>query len=146
MFEDIAYQAIPFFFTMAIAYGGLQISELFKNKAANMLIALAVALFAASNAFLADFIYSILGPATMLFIIFFFVGFAYKLFNKKKEKDYTLMVIILGLVMLLLTAGAGGSSAVPVSGLFSEDMVVILALVFIAAMFYATYKQDNKQK
>jgi len=146
MFEDIAYQAIPFFFTLAIAYGGLQISALFKNKAANMLIALALALFAASNASLVEFIYAILGPATILFIVFFFVGFAYKLFSKKKERDYTLMVIVLGLVTLLVTAGAAGNPYVPIGELFSEDMVVVLALVFILAMFYAAYKQEKPKE
>lgn len=146
MFEDLAYQFIPFFFTLAVAYGALQVSELFKNKAVNTLIALIIALFAASNADLVSFIYFILAPATMLFIVFFFIGFLYKFFKKRENMDFTLVVIALGLLLLLLAAGAADSQLVPISNMFSENMIVLLGLVFIIAMFYASYRQSEEGK
>jgi phosphate starvation-inducible membrane PsiE len=144
MFEDLAYPFIPFFFTLAIAYGALQISELFKNKAANMLIALVVGFFAASQPDIVAFVYAILGPAVIFFIIFFFIGFLYKFFKKKGPTDFTIAVIILGLILLLLASGLNGNPLVPVGELLSENMVVLLGLVFILAMFYASYRQKTE--
>lgn len=145
MFEDLAYTFIPFFFTLAIAYGALQLSELFKNKAANMLIALVIAFFAATQPDLVTFIYAILGPAVIFFIIFFFIGFLYKFFKKKGPTDFTLAIIILALAVLLLAAGLAGSPLVPVSDFLSENMIVLIGLVFILAMFYASHRQQDKK-
>ncbi len=145
MLEGLAYQFIPFFFTLAVAYGALQVSGLFKNKAVNMLIAIVLALFAASTQGLVEFIYTLLYPATVLFIIFFFIGFVYKFFKERKETDYTLMVVVLGLLLLLMAAGVAGNPVVPIGSIMSENLVVLLGLVFIVAMFYASYKQMGKK-
>lgn len=139
----LAFEFIPFFFLLAIVYGGLQISKLFDNKAANMLIAIAIAMFGALTPEVSAFIYQVLPVASIFFVVFFFIGFVWKFFDSKKEKDYTLGIVVMGLLMLL---GAGlyqAGSPFPLGDILSENLMVGIAIIFIIAIFYAAYKQKS---
>jgi hypothetical protein len=99
---DFTTLGIPFFFLLAVAYGSLEFSGMFKNKAVNGMIALAVAAVSITNQPTVDFINQYLPFAGGLFALLFFFGFMLKSFGIKKDqkKDWTL--ISFSLIVLLI--------------------------------------------
>jgi hypothetical protein len=138
---------VPFFFVLAVVYGALQFSGIFQNKAVMAIIAIVIGLFAASNEVLVNFIMQIFVPATMLFIVFFFVGFIYSIFKKKAERDYTLFVVVVGLFLLyIVNAGERGFEEMAFMGMtITQNLVVLIGLMFILMIFYAAYRKGEKQ-
>lgn len=138
-------QLIPFFFVLAIVYGALEISNVFKNKAVNAIISIAIALFAIISPGVTAFIYQILPVAAIVFVIVFFLGFMKSFFGGKgdKDKDYTLPVIIVGLVLIFIVSQSENISRwIPqLSFLSNENFIVIVILAAIGFALYATYKK-----
>src|SRR4030043_415702 len=105
---DLITLLIPFLFMLAIVYGALDVSGVFRNKRVNALIALVFAFFSLTYEPAILFINQIMPFAIIFFVAFFFLGFVIKVARKGVDKDYTLLIIILGLVLLLFaTQGPG---------------------------------------
>jgi uncharacterized membrane protein YdjX (TVP38/TMEM64 family) len=141
---------LPFLFVLAIVYGALDLAAVFKKKAVNVIIALVVAVFAVSNVAIVDSIVAAMPWAAMLFIILFFIKFILSFFKteKGKEKDYTLIIIILALIAIfMLSQGTqliqdwlpGGF---PVS---EENLILIIGIVIIVAILYAAYNASKNR-
>lgn len=145
---DLMTFMLPMLFVLAIAYGGLEVAGVFKNRAVNALIALVVAFLAVSNAALAEFVVSVMPWAAMLFIIVFFIKFMLSMFKTKEgeKRDYTLIIVILGLVAIFL-AGQGSiiedwlPSGFPIS---EESLILLIGVIVIIAMFFAAYKSKSE--
>lgn len=139
---------IPFFFVLAVVYGALQFSGIFQNKAAMAIIAIVIGLFAATNETLVSFIMQIFVPATVFFIFFFFVGFLYSIFKKKAEKDYTLFVVFVALVLLyMVNSSTGGFDETLFMGItLNQNFIVLVGLILILMIFYATYRKGEGGK
>ncbi len=75
MIPYIMEYAIPFFFLLAVVYGALGISGVFKNRAVNLIIALVIALFGMTYQPFITWLYTIMPYAIALFIAVFFIGF-----------------------------------------------------------------------
>jgi hypothetical protein len=140
---------LPFLFVLAIVYGALDLAAVFKKKEVNVIIAVVIAAFSVSNAAIVDSIIAAMPWAAMLFIILFFIKFVLSFFKteKGKERDYTLIVIILALVAIFMASQGtqliqdwlpGGF---PVS---EENLILIIGIVVIVAMLYAAYKKANE--
>jgi hypothetical protein len=143
--------AIPFFLVLAIVFGGLEIGAPFKNKAAKGLIALVVALYAASSPDISSFLLQIMPAAAGLFIVVFLIGFLKKTFfgEKKRgeERNYGLIIVILALVLVFL-AGQGRTLEqwLP-SGFMGADTLILLAgVVLIVAILYIVSKKWGEGK
>lgn len=135
--------AMPFFFMLAIVYGALEVSGVFKNKAVNALIAVIIAFFAISSAQFIEFVYNILPYAAILFVIVFFLGFLTSPFRKKegkKEMDYTLLIVIAGLILIFLANQSSG-----ILDLQNSNIITLIGFAIILIIFYAAYKQGSKQ-
>jgi len=135
--------AIPFLFVLAIVYGALDVSNVFKNKGAKGIIAIVIAFFAISSQELVDFINSILPFAVILFIIVFFIAFVMALFKEKEGKkgvDYTMLTIIAALVLIFLA----NELSVSFIDLENSNLITIIGFVFILLIFFAAYKQQTK--
>lgn len=149
MIPYIMEYAIPFFFLLAVVYGALGISGVFKNRAVNLIIALAIAFFGMTYQPFITWLYVVMPYAIALFIAVFFIGFVVKLFKGKKggKKDYTLILIVIGLFLILFvrfgediedwTATLG----MPIT---YESLVGIVCIVVLIAFFYGAYKLSRQ--
>ena len=136
--------ALPFLFVLAISYGALQIANVFRNKAVNAVIALVISFFAISNADLVNFIIQSMPWMAMIFIAVFFIKFILNMFKQGKgERDYTLLIIILGLVLIFLI-GQGMQiihdwlpGGFPIT---EENLIMIIGVGIIVAIFFSAYR------
>jgi len=145
---DLISLLIPFLFMLAIVYGALDVAGVFRNRRVNAIIALVFAFFTLTYAPATEFINQIMPYAIMFFVVFFFLGFVIKIAKKGVEKDYTLLVIILGLVLLLF-ATQGPEFIAGFAPGFEEqgnNIMVISAIVFIGVILLAAYKLSIKEK
>ena len=69
---------LPFLLMLGIVYGALQMGSPIKNKGANFIIAIVLALFAATNQQAVDMINQFLPYAAVLFVGVFILGFVWK--------------------------------------------------------------------
>lgn len=145
MLQYIMEYAIPFFFLLAVVYGALGVSGVFKNRAVNGIIALVVAFFGMTYQPFTAWLYSIMPYAIALFIAVFFIGFVTKLFKSKRgePKDYTLILIVIGLFLILFVRfgeeveNITASLGMPVT---YENLVGIVGIAVLIAFLYSAYK------
>ena len=148
MAQDFLSFAVPLIFVFAIVYGAFEISKIFENKKIGGLIALAVSFFAISSEPVVAMINQFLPYAALFFIVVFFIGFVLSPFRGKGEKktDYTMIIIVIGLVMIfLINQGYDIISSFLPSGFLigSENFMVMAGLALIIAIFWAAYKKKG---
>jgi len=148
---DIFSFAIPFLFMFAVVFGALEIAAIFPNKKVNTLIALVFALFGVSYAPATEFINQVLPFAMIFFIIFFFIGFVVKvaksgLKTKEEKYDYTLLMIIVGLVLLFFATQGPQAIAWLMPGFEQQgnNILIIAGIVFVLVVFLAAYKMPKE--
>jgi len=143
---EILWNALlPFFFVFSVVYGALEVSGVF-GKRANTLIAVIIGFFAISSPMLVEFLNQALPFAVIFFIGFFFLSFIVKFAGKPKEKDYTLIMIITGLVILFFATN-GQEIIENYFSLPQESITNIFSwiiLIFILLLFFAAYKYKSE--
>lgn len=135
---------IPFFFTFAIVYGALEVSGSFKNNRVNLLISLVIGFFTISNPMAMGFINSILPYAVILFVAVFFLSFVTSFLKGRKgggarKPDYTLIMIIAGLVLIFISSDSGILGSLSIS---ADAFVPWVVIALIALILLATYYKD----
>lgn len=141
MLEESFFEfALPFFLVLVLVYGALHMADVFKNKGVIAIISLIIAFFSISYAPLISLIWAIFPYVAIFLIAFFFLGFIISFFRKQAAKDWPLIAIVCGL-LLLLGARFGSSmiefSYFPIS---STNFLMIIGLVILIVIFYAAYK------
>ena len=143
---EILWNALlPFFFVFSVVYGALEVSGVF-GKRANTLIAVIIGFFAISSPMLVEFLNQTLPFAVIFFIGFFFLSFIVKFAGKPKEKDYTLIMVIIGLILLLF-ATQGQDIIENYFSIPQESITNIFSwiiLIFIFLLFFAAYKYKSE--
>ncbi len=138
---ELLILAMPFLFILAIVYGALEMSGVFRNKAVNAIIAIVISFFAISSSQFIEFIYSILPYAAILFVVVFFLGFITSPFRgkgrEKKGMDYTLLAVVAGLVLIFLANQPG------ILNLQDSNLITLIGFIIIIIIFYAAYKQKE---
>lgn len=136
---------VPFLFIFAVVFGLLELSKIFKNKAVNAVIAIALALFAILNASFVTLLWNVLPSLTTVFIALFFLVFALELFGLRKPKeDYVESIMTGGAVLfVLLTVGIiliqDLQLELPFIG-SGENLVFLLAIILLISIFWAALK------
>jgi hypothetical protein len=135
--------AIPFFFILAVVYGSLEVSNVFKKSSVKGMISLAIAAVTLTSEAVTDFVYEILPYAAILFVIFFILGFILNVFKGEDRKvDFSLVAVIAALVLVFVsTQQEFIESYVP--WLSSENSVFIVAGILLLMIFYAAYKKGG---
>jgi uncharacterized membrane protein len=145
---DLMTFAIPFILIFAVAYGGLEVAGVMKNKRVNALIAIAVAFFAISSDMVVGIISAILPYVAILFIVVFIIGFLLSPLRsgEEKKKDPTLIAMIAILAFVFL-AGQGQewlTSYLPSLAISSENFLYMAGLVFVIVLLYAAYTRGGE--
>jgi hypothetical protein len=150
---------VPFLFVLAIIYGALEVSGVFKNKGAKLIISLCIAFIGITYQPLVEFIYTFLPYAAMFFIVVFFFGFVYRIFRKpgaagekKEPPDWTLCIIIGGLLLVVLGWAGEEFDSIFTSvsmglGTTTENIMWIIGFVlFLGLLWFAYNKGTGKSK
>lgn len=135
--------AIPFFFVLAVVYGSLEVSNVFKKSSVKGMISLAIAAVTLTSEAVTVFVMDILPYAAILFVIFFILGFILNIFKGDDKKvDFSLVAVIAALVLVFIsTQQEFIENYVP--WLSSENSVFIVAGILLLMIFYAAYKKGG---
>ena len=134
------FSLLPFLFILAIVYGALEISKVFENKGVKAIISVVMAFFAMLSPGVTELVLFIIPYATMFFIAFFFLGFVLSFFKSEGKggsggKDYTLIIIVLGLFLLFIS-----SDYQDIVDIQDDNFVAMIVLLVIALIFLAAYR------
>lgn len=135
---------IPFLFVLAIIFGILELTKIFRNRGVNFLIALAIAFFTISNAAFINMLWSYFGSITTFFIIMFFIAFTFEIFGLRRgQHPPTSAIIIDGAILfILLTAGFLHADLIPELPFLGggQNLVFLFIIIFILVIFWAAFK------
>jgi hypothetical protein len=140
---DIMSSVIPFLFVLAVVYGALEVSDIFKRKQVKLIISLSFAYVAMTTEYVAGFIMGVLPYAILAFIVLFFLGFALSFARGGKEgggRDYTLIVIVLVLALIFMTSYGLDFLEGFMPGFSSEEITTGAGLLVMAIIFYSVYR------
>jgi hypothetical protein len=146
---DLLSTIIPFLFVLAVVYGALEVSDIFKKKQVKLIISLVFALVAMTSEMITSFIMGILPLATVGFIIFFFIGLALSVLGVKKgkegeEKNYSLIAIILILFLIFLANYGIDFLEDLMPGLTTDEIITAVGILALLIIFYVAYKLWGK--
>jgi len=139
---------LPFFLVLAIIYGALEVSKVFKNRAVNAIIAVVFAFFSIMNSQVVAFINSILPYAAGFFVVLFLVWIVLKPLRgggkEGEKKDPVLLIVILVLILVIL-ARMQTTDILPGSSLLSNsNLIWIIGIIIVAVILWKAYKMENK--
>lgn len=140
---------IPFLFVLAVVFGAVEASNVFRNKGVNFLVSLALAFFAASNESFIQFLWSQFGSISIFFIAMFFIIFTLEAFGVRKGqqgKDSSDALVVNGAILFLLFSigylFAGSFPSLPIVG-GGQNLMLLLFIVFIIVIFWFAYKTET---
>ncbi len=133
---------IPFFFLLAIVYGGLEIGGVFKNRGVKIIISIAISAIGFASPDVVGLINQFIPYAAIFFIAVFFLGFIGKaLKGKKPSKDWPLVIVVVGLVLIFLARmGEGFRDFFDQLPITYDNFVIIIAVVAFIALVYAAFR------
>ncbi|MFH1474127.1 MAG: hypothetical protein ABIE55_04545 [Candidatus Aenigmatarchaeota archaeon] len=141
---------IPFLFVMAVVFGVLEITKVFKNRGVNFVIALAISFFAVGNATFVGFLWAQFGNITAFFIVMFFIAFILEMFGlrrpSKESRSESGMLITGAVLFLMLALGFTYSDLIPSLPYIGNgnNLIILFAIVFILAIFWAAFKAGRE--
>jgi hypothetical protein len=141
---------IPFLFVLAIVFGVLELTKVFRNRGVNFLVALAIAFFTISNAAFINMLWSYFGSITTFFIIMFFIAFVFEVFGLRRGQRQPTSSIIIngGILFILLSIGFLYASYIPelpfVGG--GQNLVFLFIIIFILVIFWAAFRIGSGAK
>lgn len=139
---------IPFIFSLAIVFGVLETVKIFRNKAVNFLISIALAFFTVSSTFFLELVWSQLGIISVLFILLFFIIFIMKAFGVSgKEKSVDAFIINGAILFVLLSISyfyASSFPSIPFLG-DGQNLLLLIFIVFIIVIFWLAYKSGGRE-
>ncbi|HIJ98240.1 TPA: hypothetical protein H1009_04080 [archaeon] len=140
---------ITFLFTLAVVFGVVEISKVFKgNKAVSLIIALAIAAFAAGYAPFQTTLWSLLPNITWFFIVLFLIAFGLELFGVRRGstvpgQEHEGMIISAAVLLILLTVGWTTIQSSNISFPFiggGQNLIFLVGLIIILSLFWSAMK------
>ena len=138
-------------FILAVVFGVLELSNVFKNRAVHFVISVAVAFFAASYQPLMQTIMSFLPNITWFFIVMFFIAFTLELFGVRKGGggDIESMVVGGGVLLVLFSIGWMMLQYYPIEFPLiggGENLLLLMGIIFIISLFWSAMKLGAGQQ
>ena len=138
---------LPFFLVLAIIYGALEVSKVFKNRAVNGIIAIVFAFFSIMNAQVVSFINSILPYAAGFFVVIFIIWIVLKPLRGGKEgkgMDPVLIIVILVLILVLLARMQVTDYFPEGSILSNQNLIWVIGIIIVAVILLKVFKMKNE--
>ncbi len=134
-----------FMFALAIVFGILEITKIFRNRGVNFIIALAISFFAVTNSSFVAFIEPQFGNITIFFIFMFFIAFVLEIFGLRdiRQRRPEEGILIIGAILLMVFVfGFTHSNLIPELPFIGSgtNFIILLALVLILVIFWAAFK------
>ena len=147
--EDIAFlqseqTLIPFLFVLAIVFGVLELTKIFRNRGVNFLVALAIAFFTITNTAFVSMLWSYFGSITTFFIVMFLIAFVFEVFGLRKagRPPTSSILINAGILFILLSIGFLYVNQIPelpfVGG--GQNLLFLLIIIFILVIFWSAFR------
>ena len=132
---------VLFFFALAIIFGVLEITKIFRSKAVNFSIAFALAFFAICSASFVQFVVPLLGFIAAFFIILFFIAFLLEVFGLRNNGKQGGIFIYGAILLLLLIFGFMNASLIPNLPFIGSgtNLISLIALIFILVIFWVAF-------
>jgi hypothetical protein len=132
---------IPFLFILAIVYGGLEVSNVFKKNAVKAIISLVVAFFGITSPMVVGVIVRFMPYAAIFFMVFFLIGFLMTFFKEegKEKKDYPLIIAFLALLLIFLSS----QENLNIISFQDQNFLATIILLVILLIIYGGYKAKN---
>jgi hypothetical protein len=142
---DLMGFIVPFALTFALSLGALTVSGVFdKQKPVNFIIAMALAVLAVSSPSYSKMIYTWAPILATLFIIVFVLAFLKKSFGKEAKADWTSLIAISILFLLLMQIGP--SIPLPSGSTIKSDDIILVAGIMLVIAILVIGKQLSKEK
>jgi hypothetical protein len=134
---------LPFFLVLAVVYGALEVSNIFRNRAVKAIIAAVFAFFSIMNSQVVSLINSILPYAAAFFVLLFLAWIVIKPFRGgggQGKIDPVIIVIILGLILILIARLASTGYISDNSILSNTNLLWIVGIAIALIIFYKVFK------
>jgi len=136
---------IPFLFVLAIVFGVLELTKIFKNRGVNFLVALAIAFFTITNTTFVSMLWTYFGSITTFFIVMFFIAFVFEVFGLRKpgQKEPTSSVVIEGgILFILLSIGFLYANQIPELPFLGggQNLIFLFIIIFILVIFWSAFR------
>lgn len=136
---------IPFLFVLAVVFGVLNLTNVFKSRAVSFVIALAIAFFAASYQPFTTLLWAQLGNITTFFIVMFFIAFLLEVFGVRKVAQRAIpesMAMQGAILFILLGVGYMIVDKIPqlpfIGG--GQNLLLLIGVIFILMIFWSAFK------
>ena len=147
-YDIISFEVfLPFMLVLAIIYGALEVSKVFKNRAVKGIIAMVFAFFAVMNSQVVAFINAILPYAAAFFVVIFIIWIVLKPIRgekkpgEQKNMDSAILLIVILVLVLVLLARMSVSDYWPESSLLSNsNLIWIIGIAIAAVILWKAYK------
>lgn len=139
---------IPFIFVLAIVFGSLELTGIFKNKAVHFMIALAISLFASTYQPFITVLWANIGIIIWFFIAMFFILFVTKVIGLRGGKKVTHEALMIYGVVLFVLLAVGWTAIerlsinLPYIG-GGENLYILIAVVIILVIFFLAFKMGT---
>jgi ABC-type amino acid transport system permease subunit len=136
---------IPFLFSLAVIFGVLEVTRIFRNRAVNFIVAFTLSFFALIYPGFVDFMWANFGLAAIFFIAMFFLVFVFKVFGIGGGRSQD-SIIINGIILLVLLSVSylyiDSFPSFPYIG-EGQNLILFISLVLILSIFWAAYKTES---
>lgn len=148
-FDFTAFQSetflIPFLFILAVVFGAVNVTNVFRNKGVNFLVSLSLAFFAASNTSFIQFLWSQFGSISIFFIAMFFIIFTLEAFGVRKSsgsKSNEPLIINGAILFVLLSIGMSNIGLIPTLPIIGggQNLFLLLVILFVIVLFWLTMR------
>ncbi len=142
---------IPFLFVLAVVFGILELSNVFRgNRAVVAIISIVIAFFAATNTQFTSMLFQFLPSITTFFVAMFFIAFLLEIVGlgrkgSLREEGAETRVMVLGLILVVFIA-IGVENIPQISLIGTDNLLIIIGLVLLFMIFFAAYKIGSQQE
>jgi len=151
-FDIIALQTtellIPFLFSLAIIFGILEVTKIFRNKAVNFIVAFCLSFFAMIYPGFVDFMWANFGLIAIFFIAMFFILFISRVFGFGGRSSADVIIINGVILFVLLSLSYLYIDEFPSVSFVGrgENLILLISVALILSIFWAAYKAGPEQK
>jgi hypothetical protein len=139
---------IPFLFVLAIIFGILELTGVFRNRGVKLLISLSIAFFTVTNSAFVELLWSQFALISGFFIVMFFIAFVLQVFGIRGQAPTGGEGIMINgaILVLLLVFGFASSNLLPQIPFLGggTNLISIAALILILVIFWAAFKTGEQ--